>query len=82
MLFRSLHFLKHCALALASAALAPAFRWRGLWLLLSLAWMPALGWLLAGLPWFGVTLARVGLAALAAWVGWAGNRRLPRRIPQ
>ena len=64
-----MHFLKHGALALACAAITPQVRFGSLWLVLALAWMPALGWLLAGLPAFGVAGIRLTLAALAALIG-------------
>lgn len=75
-----MHCLKHAALALACAAITPAFRFWGLWFALSLAWMPALGWLLGGIPSLGVASVRLGLAAIAAWVGLAERLGKPGRV--
>ena len=66
-----LHVLNYVALALACAAVTPCFPFRGLWLVLALAWMPVLGWLLGSLSGSGVALIRLGLAALAAAIGFA-----------
>jgi len=77
-----MHFLKHGALALACAAVTPFCGLGSLWLVLSLAWMPALGWLLGGLSVFGVASTRLALAALAALMGLAGMRPGFRRVPE
>ena len=66
-----LHVLNYVALALACAAVTPCFPFRGLWLVLALAWMPVLGWLLGSLSGSGVALIRLGLAVLAAAIGFA-----------
>ncbi|MEI6779585.1 MAG: hypothetical protein WCQ21_01585 [Verrucomicrobiota bacterium] len=75
----NLHVLNHVALALAGAAVTPRFAFRWLWLGLALAWMPVLGWLLRELPASGVAPIRLGLAALAAAIGWAELRHKFRR---
>lgn len=75
-----MHFLKHGALAFACAAFTPPFRFWRLWFALSLAWMPALGWLLGGLPALGVTSTRLGLATLAALIGLAEKRSHLHRV--
>lgn len=66
-----INFLNYLALAVALAGCFPllgARRWR--WLVLSLSWMPLLGWLAAkaGLPVAAVAGLRL-LLALAAWLG-------------
>lgn len=76
------HFFKHCALAFACAAVTPPFRFWRIWLVASLAWMPLLGWLLAGLPWLVVVLVRLGVTAVASLVGWIGLAGNFRRITQ
>jgi len=75
-----LHVLKHVALALGCAAVTPTFRLESLWLVLSLTWMPALGWLLDGLPAFGVASTRLALAALAALIGLTQMRSNFRKV--
>jgi len=75
-----MNFIRHVALALACAAITPAFRFWGFWLALSLAWMSSLGWLLDGMPSFGVASARLGLAAIAAWVGLSEMLCRPGRV--
>jgi hypothetical protein len=72
-----MHVLTHSALAFAFAAVAPAVRRRNLWLLLSLCWMPVLGWLLHGLSPVGVAVVRLGLASAAVWLS-LGPIRLAR----
>ena len=66
------HFFKHCALAFACAALAPSFRYSGLWLALSVCWMPTLGWMLKSISPDGVIFTRLTLAIGAAFIGFAG----------
>ena len=70
-----MHFLKHGALALACAAITPQFRLGTLWLILALAWIPVLGWSLAGLPAFGVAWLRLTLAAVAALIGMVQSQQ-------
>ena len=74
-----MHFLKHCALALACAAVLPPVQWSGLWLALSLCWMPALGWLLGALGPRGMAVARISLALVVALM--AANRQRPEFPP-
>lgn len=62
--------LRYVALALALGAWMPRRAWAWVWLVLALAWMPALGWLGAGLKASGVNVLRVLLGALAAGL-WA-----------
>jgi hypothetical protein len=73
-LLTDMHFLKHGALALACAAVTPAFRLGILWLGLGVAWMPSLGWLVHGLPASGVVTLRLALATVAALIALAGIR--------
>lgn len=77
-----MHFPEHCALALACAAVTPVGRGFALWLALSVAWMPALGWWLGGIPTPGIVLVRLGLAVAAALAGFAGVRRHNRKVPE
>lgn len=74
-----LHFLKHCALALACAGITSRFRFWLPWFLLSISWMPALGWVLAALHPVAVTSIRLTLAALAALLPLYGAWTAPRR---
>ena len=77
-----MHCLKHGALALACAAITLPLRFGILWLGLSLAWLPALGWLLGGLSVFGVAAIRLSLAALAALLGLAEMQPAFRRVSE
>lgn len=74
-----MHFLQHAALALAGVAVTPRFRLDNLWLALALAWMPALGWLLGGLPVSGVAAIRLALTAVAALLVLVSVRQNFRR---
>ena len=74
-----MHFLKHGALALACAAVTPPFRFDIAWLALAVAWMPALGWIVRGVPASGVVGIRLALASLAALIALAGVRSGFRR---
>ena len=68
-------FPKYVGLALAITAVTPRLRFWPAWLALSVAWMPGLGWLLAGLPTPSVTAARLALGFTAAVAGLIGLRR-------
>ncbi len=78
-LLTEMHFTQHCALACACAALTPSFRLWGLWFGLSLAWMPALGWILAGFSPSGLVVTRLALASGAAAIALAGAPCFHRR---
>jgi hypothetical protein len=75
------HFLGHCALALACAGATVRFRFFLVWLALSAAWMPALGYALHNLPVWAVAALRLALAVTAAVVGFTGARRPACEIP-
>jgi hypothetical protein len=69
-----LHILAHGGLACAIGALRPWSAWRGLWLALSICWMPGLGWLARNQPVGAVAGLRLALAVAAAAAGWAAAR--------
>ncbi len=71
------HFLRHTALVAACAAFVPRFTLpAAFWLISSLAWMPAAGWLLASGPPGPVQLLRIALCtAGAAALAFATSRR-------
>ena len=74
-----MHFLKHGALALACAAVTTPSRFEIAWIALAVAWMPALGWIVRGVPASGVVGIRLALASLAALIALAGVRSGFRR---
>lgn len=73
----SLNVLQHAALALAAAAFLPPSGWRTAWLVLAVAWMPALGWVAAGAGVGGVQTLRFVLGLAALGVGVHAARRTP-----
>ncbi|KZK73920.1 hypothetical protein EKD00_08630 [Chlorobium phaeovibrioides] len=77
----SLHILQHAGLALALASWIPFSPHQLLWLLSSISWMPAFGWIGSRLFFGHILPARLLLALTAA--GWLAavlrSRRMERR---
>lgn len=62
----SLNVLRHVGLAFALAGMVPFSLITMLWLVTGISWLPALGWIVKGLPFGLIPFIQIGLASVGS----------------